>query len=56
MCPSDISENFGESRHCKNLKFENWKWWIQDSSMWVARISALSIYKVNLEQNVILLS
>jgi len=23
ICPEDISENFGESHHCKNLKFEN---------------------------------
>jgi hypothetical protein len=23
MSPEDISENFGESHHCKNLKFEN---------------------------------
>jgi hypothetical protein len=22
MGPEDISENFGESRHCKNLRFE----------------------------------
>jgi hypothetical protein len=22
MSPEDISDNFGESRHCKNLKFE----------------------------------
>ena len=23
MSPENVSENFGESRHCKNLKFEN---------------------------------
>ena len=23
MSPEDISENFGESHQCKNLKFEN---------------------------------
>ena len=23
MSPEQISENFGESHHCKNLKFEN---------------------------------
>jgi len=23
MSPEDISENFGESHHCKNQKFEN---------------------------------
>ena len=23
MSPEDISENFGESKYCKNLKFEN---------------------------------
>jgi len=23
MSPEDISENFGESHHCKNLKLEN---------------------------------
>jgi len=23
MRPEDISENFGESHHCMNLKFEN---------------------------------
>jgi hypothetical protein len=27
MNPEDISENFGESHSCKNLKFEK-KWWI----------------------------
>jgi len=24
MSPEDISDNFGESHHCINLKFENW--------------------------------
>jgi hypothetical protein len=45
MGPENISENFGDSHHCKNLKYENFgesqlkmatPWF---TSRWVARIS-----------------